>query len=75
MTRLYGRGKVGERVVTDTPRNQGKNTSVLGAFSLDGLIASMTVVGSTNKNVFETYIYIDFMTSMMALKQLYSWII
>ncbi|OZH52624.1 hypothetical protein AFK68_23200, partial [Hydrocoleum sp. CS-953] len=56
MTRLYGRGKVGERVVTDTPRNQGKNTSVLGALSLDGLIALMTVVGSTNKNVFETYI-------------------
>ncbi|MGD1698663.1 IS630 family transposase [Dapis sp. BLCC M229] len=56
MTRLYGRGKVGERVVSNAPRNKGKNTSVLGALSLDGLIASMTVIGSTNKNVFETYI-------------------
>ena len=56
MTRLYGRGKVGERVVMDSPRNKGKNTSVLGALSLDGLIASMTVIGSTNAKVFETYI-------------------
>jgi transposase len=56
MTRLYGRGKVGERVVMECPRNKGKNTSVLGALSLDGLIASMTVIGSTDKNVFETYV-------------------
>ncbi|NEP78195.1 MAG: hypothetical protein F6K39_08380 [Okeania sp. SIO3B3] len=56
MTRLYGRGKVGQRVVSNAPRNKGKNTSVLGALSLDGLIASMTVIGSTNKNVFETYV-------------------
>ena len=56
MTRLYGRGKVGERVVSNAPRNKGRNTSVLGALSLDGLIASMTVIGSTNKNVFETYV-------------------
>ncbi|MGK7922678.1 MAG: transposase [Trichodesmium sp.] len=55
-TRLYGRGKVGERVVSNPPRNKGKNTSVLGGLSLDGLIASTTVIGSTNKNVFETYI-------------------
>ncbi len=56
MTRLYGRGKVGERVVSNAPRNKGKNTSVLGALSEYGLIASMTVIGSTNKNVFETYV-------------------
>nr|WP_293110791.1 transposase [Okeania sp. SIO2F4] len=53
MTRLYGRGKVGERVVSNAPRNKGKNTSVLGVLSLDGLIVSMKVIGSTNKNVFE----------------------
>ncbi len=56
MTRLYGRGKVGERVVMDCPRNKGKNTSILGALSLDGLIASMTVTGSTDAKVFETYV-------------------
>ena len=49
MTRAYGRGTRGERVVTNTPRNRGRNTSVLGALSIDGLIASMTVIGSTNK--------------------------
>lgn len=56
MTRLYGRVKVGERLIIDAPKNQGKNTRVLGALSLDGLIASMTVIGSTNRNVFETYV-------------------
>ena len=39
MTRVYGRGKVGERVLSNAPRNKGYNTSVLGALSLDGLIA------------------------------------
>jgi transposase len=48
--------KTGERVVMDCPRNKGKNTSILGALSLDGLIASMTVIGSTDTKVFETYV-------------------
>nr|WP_293077556.1 transposase [Okeania sp. SIO3B5] len=56
MNRLYGRGKIGERLVTNAPINRGRNTSVLGALSLDGLIASMTVIGSTNKKIFEVYI-------------------
>ena len=37
MTRLYGRGKIGERVVSNAPLNKGRNTSVLGALSLDGV--------------------------------------
>ena len=37
MTCLYGRGKIGERVVSNAPLNQGRNTSVLGALSLDGV--------------------------------------
>ena len=36
------------------PRNKGKNISILEALSLDGLIASMTVIGSTDTLVFET---------------------
>ena len=56
MTRLDARGKVGERVVTNASINRGKNTNVWGALSLDGVIASMTVIGSTNRNVFETYV-------------------
>ena len=36
--------------------NWGRKTSVLGALSLDGLIISMTVIGSTNKTIFEIYI-------------------
>lgn len=56
MTRLYGRGTIGHRVVMNCPRNKGKNNSVLGALSIDGLIASMTVIGSVDSHVFETYI-------------------
>jgi transposase len=56
MTRLYGRGKIGSRVVEPCPRNKGKNLSVIGALSLDGLIASMTIEGSTDSAVFQTYV-------------------
>ncbi|WP_206756752.1 hypothetical protein [Planktothricoides raciborskii] len=33
MTRLYGRGKIGDWVVELCPRNKGKNISVIGAVS------------------------------------------
>ena len=55
MTHFYGRGKIGERVVTNAPRNRGRNISILGRLSLDGLVVSMTVIGSTNKKIFEIY--------------------
>lgn len=54
MTRLYGRGKSGDRVVEPCPRNKGKNISIIGALSLDGLIAAMTIEGSTDSAVFKT---------------------
>lgn len=41
MTRLYGRAFQGQRVVGHTPRNSGQNVTLLGALSLDGLIATM----------------------------------
>ncbi|PHV64184.1 hypothetical protein CSQ80_01415 [Cyanobacterium aponinum IPPAS B-1201] len=39
----------------DCPRNKDKNISILGALSLDGLIGSMTVMGSTDTKVFERW--------------------
>lgn len=56
MNRTYGRGKIGDRIVEACPRNKGKNISVIGALSLDGLIASMTIEGSTDSAVFKTYV-------------------
>lgn len=56
MSRLFARAVRGERAVGSIPRNKGGNVSLLGALSLDGLIATMTVPGSTNTEVFLTYV-------------------
>jgi len=56
MSRLFARAQAGERAIGSIPRNNGGNISLLGALSLDGLIASMTIPGSTNTEVFLTYV-------------------
>jgi transposase len=56
LARHYARAPQGERVHTSKPVNKGKNITVLGALSLDGIMASMTVEGSTDEQVFLTYV-------------------
>jgi transposase len=56
MARHDARSPQGARVHTSKPVNNGKNITVLGALSLDGIIASMTVDGSTDEQVFLTYV-------------------
>ena len=56
LTRLYGRSPKGERAHDYRPRNAGENISLLGALSTDGLIATMSITGSVNTQVFLTYI-------------------
>jgi transposase len=56
MTRLYGRAPVGERVVGSVPQNYGPNVTMLGALSVHGLQAVMTVDGPTNTEVFRAYV-------------------
>jgi len=56
MARHDARSPQGERVHTSTPVNKGKNITVLGALSLEGIIAAMTVEGSTDEQVFLTYV-------------------
>jgi transposase len=56
MTRLYGRGPAGERVVGSVPQNYGPNVTLLGALSVQGLQAVMTVDGATDADVFRTYV-------------------
>ena len=53
---LYGWAPRGERARGQAPRNRGANTSLLAAMNTDGLVATMTVEGSTNKEVFLTYL-------------------
>jgi transposase len=56
-TRLYGRTPAGERLYdSDAPGNSGQNISLIGGMSIDGLIATFSVVGSVNTDVFLFYI-------------------
>ena len=48
LTRLYGRGEGGRRVYAECTRNKGKNITLIGAMSEEGLIATMTFPGSLN---------------------------
>jgi len=48
------RSPQGARVHTSKPVNKGKNLTVLGALSREGMIASRTVEGSTDAQVFFT---------------------
>ncbi len=56
MSRLFARAQAGERAIGSIPENKGGNVTLLGALNLDVLIASMTIPGSTNTEVFLTYV-------------------
>jgi len=57
LTRLYGRAPKGERLYdSESPGNQGQNISLIGGMSIDGLIATMSIVGSVNTDVFLFYV-------------------
>ena len=56
MTRHYGRGENGVRVYDKRPGNKGKNISLIGAMSDEGLIATMTFPGSLNSTSFLVFI-------------------
>ena len=47
---------VGERTYCSTPRNRGKNVTLLSAMSISGMGPSLAVTGSVNTTVFETYL-------------------
>ena len=56
MTRLFGRAPRGQRIVDTVPQNYGPNVTMLGALSLRGLDAVMTVEGATDGDVFRAYV-------------------
>jgi len=57
MTRLYGRAPIGERLYdSEVPGDRGKNISLIGGMSIDGLIATFSIGGSVNTDVFLFYI-------------------
>ena len=54
--RLWARSPRGLRAFGATPRNWGENVSILSALSLRGTLASMHVAGSTDGEVFLSYV-------------------
>jgi transposase len=56
MTRRYGRAPKGIRVVGAVPQNYGQQVTLLGALSLAGVGAVMTVEGATDAEVFRAYV-------------------
>jgi transposase len=56
MTPLYGRATPGERAVGSVPQNYDENLTLIGALSLSGLQAPMTVDGTTDGEVLRAYV-------------------
>ncbi len=56
MTRLRGRAPRGQRVRESVPRNYGPQTSLIGALSLEGITAVMTVEGAVDTLAFNAYL-------------------
>jgi transposase len=52
----YGRSPQGEKCFASTPRNQAENTNLLAALSVHGIQATMTLEGSVDTEVFETFV-------------------
>jgi len=52
MTRLYGRAPRGLRIEQATPQGRWKILTLLGAMSLRGLIATMTIEAATDREIF-----------------------
>lgn len=56
MTRRYGRASHGERVREGAPAGHWRTLTLLGAITLDGLLATMTVESPTDGEVFLAYL-------------------
>ena len=56
MARQYGRGPSGQRVHDAAPVNYGENLTIIGALTLRGLEAVMTIPGATTGAVFLTFV-------------------
>jgi hypothetical protein len=56
MTRRYGRASHGERVREGAPAGHWRTLTLLGAITLDGLLAMMTIESPTDGDVFLAYL-------------------
>ncbi|MBD1922613.1 transposase [Microcoleus sp. FACHB-831] len=65
LTRHYGICVDGGRVYDERPGNKGKNITVIGAMSDEGLIATMTWAGSLNTASFLVFMSANITTSVV----------
>lgn len=56
LTRRFGRARPGQRVHDAVPKNHGKNVTILGALSRQGIDAVMSIDGATDAAVFRVYV-------------------
>ena len=56
MTRQWGRAPKGERIAEARPEDHWKVLTTLGAMSLEGRVATMTVESATDIDVFEAFL-------------------
>lgn len=56
MVRLYARALKGERATGERPHKTGKNVTLIGAMSLGGIVAALSLEGGTNGDVFKYFI-------------------
>lgn len=56
MDRAYARSPEGERAYDTKPAKRGGNVTIIGALSLDGIIAAMTIDGAADGAVFLAYV-------------------
>ena len=56
MTRMWGRAPRGERIAETTPHGHWKVLTILGAMSLRGVVAAMTIESATDAAVFQAYL-------------------
>jgi hypothetical protein len=56
MSRLFARSPQGSRAYGERPEGRGKNVTMIGAMSTEGIIAAMTFTGGTNTSAFKTYV-------------------
>jgi len=56
MTRLYARCQGGARIHEGTPDSRWKILTILGAMSIRGMIATMTIEEATDREIFLAYL-------------------
>ena len=56
MTRLYARGTGGRRIHEARPGGHWKIMTILGAMSLNGMVATMTIEEPTDTDIFLAYV-------------------